>query len=499
LTTAKNREVNKAINTGMFWLLTLKLFLKMVTIISTLILVRLLAPADFGLVALAMSFYAVIELMSAFGFEATIIQTKNASDEHYSTVWSLRLLVSLLLCLIVNLSSSQIALFYDDARLDSLIESISYLFIIKALSNPGLIKITKELDFKSEFKIQSITKMSSFVITMYAAYTLRNYNALIIGMYAGTIISVGLSYWISRFRPTFTLIHVKELFGFSQWMMINAWINFLNVKTNEIVMGYFGTPKLVGLLRVAQEIANMPSAEFGAAINRASYPGYAKTERNIPLLSAMFLTVLSKTSLVAIPTGLGIYLLSFEISHVLLGPGWESTQRVIELVALSSIFTALSTNQQYIYMALGKPKLTTFLGTFRFVLFFSMLIPLVTQRSLVGAAEAILCTSIIYLPVALFVTKRLLSFTFMDYFKVIKYHAISSLFMACALWFINANGQYVLANPVLLMLLKVFIGMGIFVATLFACWYFSGKPKNCAEGEIAYYLQDKYIKFRKTH
>ena len=256
-----------------------------------------------------------------------------------------------------------------------------------------------------------------------------------------------LSYWISRFRPTFTLIHVKELFGFSQWMMINAWINFLNVKTNAIVMGYFGTPKLVGLLSVAQVIATMPSAEFGAAINRAPYPGYANTERNIPRLRAMFLTVLGKTSLIALPTGIGIYLLSFEISHFLLGPGWVSTQRVLELVALSSIFTALSTNQHYIYMALGKPKLTTFLGIFGFVLFFAMLIPLVTQRSLVGAAEAILYTSIIYLPVALIVTKRLLSFAISDYFKVTKYHAVSSLFMASELSFINVNGQYIFVKP----------------------------------------------------
>jgi len=48
------------------------------------------------------------------------------------------------------------------------------------------------------------------------------------------------------------------------------------------------------------------------------------------------------------------------------------------------------------------------------------------------------------------------------------------------------------------MLFKVFIGMGIFVATLYACWNFSGKPKDCAEDEIAYYLQDKYIKFKKS-
>ena len=489
-------SVSKGINIGVFWLLALRLLLKSISIVSTLILVRLLAPEDFGLVALAMSFYALIELFSAFGFEAAIVQTRNATDKHYSTIWTIRFFFSILMCLLVNLGAGHVAEFYGEPSLELVVRVTSFLFILNAVKNPGMIRFIKDMDFKTEFKYQATTKFSSFIVTIGVALWLRNYYALLIGMYASTLIGVILSYWYSKFRPTFCLTHAKELFNFSKWMVINAWLNYLNTRTGEIVIGYFQSSKFVGLFNVGHEIASLPATEMGAAINRSSYSGYAKAEGDLALLRQLFVKVLGNISLVTVAAGTGIYLLAHEISHWVLGPGWEATQPVIEFIALTSILNALSTNHQYIYLALGKPRITTLMTSIRVVLLFSLLIPMTMSEGLLGASKAFFYTSLIFYPLPLILTIRLIHLELASYFRAIQYHLLACALMAAAI--LGLPQMVDLSNQPMfvLVLIKVTLGVTVFLTTLSLTWWLRGKPKDTAESELFQLAWQKFARAR---
>lgn len=480
--------ISKKINLGMFWLLTNRMLLKMISIVSTLILVRLLTPADFGLVALAMSFYALVQLFSSFGFEATLIQVKDATDGHYSTVWTIRFLVSVIMCILTFLAAPYVVEFYNDSALLVLVRLISFLFILNSLVNPGMIRFIKEMDFKTEFKFQVIIKVTTFFVTISTALWLENYFALIIGMYTATILRVALSYHFSTFRPTFCLTYLKELFSFSKWMVINSWLSYINTKTFEVVIGYFGSTKSVGLFNVSNEIAEMPSTEIGAAINRTSYSAYSQAKGDIPLLKSLYLKILETTSLITIPTSVGIYLLAYEISHWVLGDGWESTQQVIEFVALSCIFQSLSTNHQYIYMSLGKPKLTTVINAIRGIILFSLLVPLTKSSGIVGASQALLITSIIYFLIPLMVTKYLIKLKLFDYLKRIIYHLVAALAMAISLVLLTNLYSIEQIGFLPIIILKVTFGASIFSLTLFILWLTRGRPSTCLEATAFSYV-----------
>ncbi|REL25212.1 lipopolysaccharide biosynthesis protein [Thalassotalea euphylliae] len=491
MTNSNFESVKKDINLGVFWLVALRIVLKSISVVSTLILVRLLLPEDFGLVALAMSFYALIELMSAFGFEAAIVQTRNAKAGHYSTIWTIRFILSGFMCLTTFFAAPWVADFYSEPQLTHLLQLCSFLFVLKAATNPGMISFIKEMDFKMEFRYQGIAKLSSFFVTIAAAWWLRNYYALIIGMYASTIISVGLSYYYSKFRPTFCLTYARELMNFSKWMFVNAWLNYLNTRTGEIVLGYFGSSKIVGLFNVSYEISSLPSNELGAAINRSSFSGYSKAQGNIPLLRNLFHDVLGNTSIVAFSTSLGIFLLAYELSHWLLGPGWESTQIVFEYIAIASIFRALSTNHQYVYMSLGKPRLTTMLSAIHAVLLFVLLIPLTYVEGLAGAAKAYLYTSILYYPLPMLITKRLINFSFKEYLKTIFRHLLAGVAMVVGTQFVVEQAQFT-HNPMFFsLLIKICLGAIVFVSVLYLLWLMDGRPVNTSEGQMFTFVKRK--------
>lgn len=81
---------------GAAWMVGLRLSLKSISIISTMILARLLTPLDFGLMALVSSIYAMIELFKAFSFDMALIQNQKTAREHYDTAWTLNIIFSVI-------------------------------------------------------------------------------------------------------------------------------------------------------------------------------------------------------------------------------------------------------------------------------------------------------------------------------------------------------------------------------------------------------------------
>src|SRR5450755_2679114 len=80
---------------GAAWMVLFRLFDRSIGIVSTTVLARLLVPADFGLVAMAMSVIAIVELATAFSFEMALIQKPDPLREHFNTAWTLNILVAL--------------------------------------------------------------------------------------------------------------------------------------------------------------------------------------------------------------------------------------------------------------------------------------------------------------------------------------------------------------------------------------------------------------------
>ena len=85
--------------------------------VSTIILARLLVPADFGLVAMAMSVIAIVDIINSFGFDMALIQKDEPTKDHFNTVWTLQICLSLACGLLIALAAIPVSVFYEDARL----------------------------------------------------------------------------------------------------------------------------------------------------------------------------------------------------------------------------------------------------------------------------------------------------------------------------------------------------------------------------------------------
>ena len=160
---------------GAAWMTTFRIIDHCIGMVSTAILARLLVPADFGLVALATSMIAVLEVLGAFGLETALVQHVNVSRQHFDSVWTFNLLFRMSLGVVVIALAWPIAIFYRDPRFFPCLLVLALRQAIQGLENVGIVAFRKELTFDKEFKFLVTKGMSRTVlVTLPLAYFLRD-------------------------------------------------------------------------------------------------------------------------------------------------------------------------------------------------------------------------------------------------------------------------------------------------------------------------------------
>jgi len=467
---------------GAIWTVTLRLFIKSLGLINTTILARILVPEDFGLLALVMSAYAFIQIIRAFGLDTVLIQNQNATDEMYNTAWTIQVLFGIISFAILFFISPFFAESYGDQRIEAISRFASVMFLFNGFTNIGIVNFRKNFDFHLEFQFQSSVKIISVIFTILLAFLLRNYWALVYGMLFSSILEVIFSFLFSNYRPKFDVSKVKEIFSFSSWLMLNNFLFFLNTRTKELITGKYAGIKSTGMLSLVNEFATLGLSEIVAPINRAAFPGYTKASNQISVLKSLYTKVMQGIAIIGIPSSIGISLVAPIFVPVVLGNNWIGAISVMQLLGFAHAITSINTNADYIFLALGNPKLTTIISSVKAIVVLFLLYILINKNGLIGAGQALLISAIIMFPVYFLFLSRYIKISLKDYLSPIIRPAICSIIM-------YEVSRYILFNPSTLaytiksasffdLIAAILIGFLIYITSTILLWILVGRPKG---------------------
>ena len=201
---------------GAFWAFMEKICTQLVGFFITIVLARLLSPADYGVVAIISIFIAVANVLADSGLGGALIQRKNATDIDFNSVFYASVVLSLALYGILFISAPYIARFYDNPELVSILRVLAVTVIFNSINSVQNATLSKELKFHLSFRISLISILVSGIVGVCMAFGGYGAWALVVSVVASGFVGV-VSRWILiawRPRLRFSFQALKSLFQY---------------------------------------------------------------------------------------------------------------------------------------------------------------------------------------------------------------------------------------------------------------------------------------------
>jgi O-antigen/teichoic acid export membrane protein len=478
-----NHASGRQIAKGAAWMMGFKLLDKSVGLISTLVLARVLTPADFGLVAMATAVVALLELMGAFGFESALIQRQNTERSHYDTAWTFNVIFGAAISIMLLIMAVPAAGFYHEPRLSLMLPTLAIGALVGGLENIGTVAFRKELDFRKEFRFLLAKRLATFAVTITLALAFRSFWALIGGTVTGKLMAVFISYRLHPYRPRLTLAARNDLLHFSKWIFISNLIQFLHSRSTDFILGRTVGSHGLGVYNIANEIAAMPSTELIAPLNRAVYPAYARLAGARDQLWERFLEVFGIISLLAFPVAVGLYCLSDLLVNLLLGPQWHEAVPIMQIAGLSGLVGALQSNMYLVILAMGQPKANTLLSAGLLLVSLPAVIYASLQYGALGAAYAHFAASMLGFAGIVIVFARVTGLLKRKLFAVMWRPLLASGAMALVLRGATTliSAEWPTAQPIANLAAMLPVGLLSYVAVVLALWILVRRPPGAEQ------------------
>jgi len=455
--------------------------MRLLGLASTAVLARLLTPADFGLIAMAMLVVGFVEAWLSLGLDTALIQNQSATRQHYDTAWTIRIIQSLVVALAIAAAAPLAAAYFKEPRVVPVIWILCLGLPLSAVGNIGIIAFRKDLEFHRQFAFQVTARLLRFLITIGAALWLRSYWALVIGIVSGYGVACALSYAMHPYRPRLSLARVRELWSYSQWMLMRSIGHFVEMRADEVIVGGLGSTRLMGLYTVASELGRLPGSEIGAPLNQALVPGFAKLQHDARRLAAAYLNVLGTVSAVTLPAGIGLALVAKEVVLVVMGSQWADAVPLLVLLAISSAVRTGGSLSTSLFLGAGRPGMAAAFSWLNAGLLLGLALPVVGSYGAEGVAMAKIVGGVVLIVSTFVGVTRVSNVAAKDIAACLWRPALASALMSTAVISVPGLGSGILFD----LIFKVGVGAISYGAALLLLWRWSG----CPDGAERFFLE----------
>ena len=445
---------------------------------STLVLVRLLAPADFGLIALASGFMQSVDGLMSLGTEEAVIREAAPDRAVYDTAFTLTALRGLIASVLVAVAAFPAAEFFGDPRLGPVLLVVALLPLLDGLSNIGAVDFRRNMTFHKEFALMVLPKLGGILVAILAAFLLRSYVAMLCGMLVNRSLRMAMTYVMHPFRPRFSLIAWRALVDYSVWTWLLSLATLLRDRSDGLFLGRMAGTATLGFYSVGAEIAALPMTELIEPLGRASFSGFAAARHEGGAAGEIFLRLIGLSALLALPVGLGLSAVAAPLTRLALGPGWEQAVPVLQVLAVAGtmlVFGHLSQHLLSAHALLGRLVGIVLAGAaLRVVLLLALIPGFGATGAAMAAAIAIGVEQGLMIATAL----RRFGIGFRGLLAQVWRPVLATGAMGVVLWGFGLGWA-----PGDGLVVGVVVGAGVFVVGLLGAWLLAGRPAG-AEADL---------------
>lgn len=327
--------------------------------IIQIILARLLSPDDYGAIALITVFITVSNVFVQNGFNTALIQRQDVTEEDYSSVFWVSMLVALVCYIVLVILSPFIADFYSMPVLNNVLKVLGLTLFFGAYNSIQVAKISKEFKFKKLFYSSLIGMCISGITGIILAMNGFGVWTLVFQQLMNqVIISFVLYFQVDwKLKIIVNIGRVRLLFGFGSKLLVSSLIDVIYNNIYNLVIGKVYDSTTLGYYNRADQFPNLIVNNVNGSIQSVILPALAEHQDNKPRVKEMMRKAMTLSSYLVFPLMIGMAACAEPMIELLLTEKWLSCVPYLRLLCFSYMLWPIHTANLQAINALGHSEI----------------------------------------------------------------------------------------------------------------------------------------------
>jgi O-antigen/teichoic acid export membrane protein len=351
-------DLRRRILRGLVWVAASQVGLQITRAVVAIAVARLLTPAEYGLAALALVFSSLVLIFSDLALGAALIQRKTLSAVDRDTAFWVTAASGVVFTGLGVVLAGPIAGLYGEPSAKPLLIALSATFLIAALGAPQQSLMLRDMDFR---RVEMLPMGGAFVGGIggvVVAAVGGGAWAIIVQYMVATVVTTGLVWLRSTWRPrfAFSLASLRDLGGFSIYMLGHRMLYYIQMNGDRFLIGRFIGTAGLGVYAVAYNTMLVPASKIGGPLQRVFSPAFSRIQDEPERIAATWARVTRLMAAVSVPALVGLMVVAPDFVPVVLGDHWTSAVPVVQILAWVGIVQALQTLNSDILMARDRTR-----------------------------------------------------------------------------------------------------------------------------------------------
>ncbi|MDP5028536.1 MAG: lipopolysaccharide biosynthesis protein [Flavobacterium sp.] len=395
------------------WSLLIQLSNQIFGFIITLILARLLSPADFGVIGILTIFISLSKKITDGGLAASLIRTKDVTERDFSTVFYFNLIASLLLYLSLFVASPFIADFFKIELIENILRVYGIIIILSAFTITQSIKLNKELNFKTQFRILLPSLILSGICGISAAYYGLGVWSLVVKEIVFSI-SASVQLWLySQWKPLFVFDKdcFKKHFNFGYKLVLTDLISQVFNDSYKAIIGKIFSITQLGFFTRAKSMEELPNQIVFNTINRVLFPMLSQVQNDHNRLKHVYSQIIKLVTFLVTPFLMLLYLIADPLFIFLLTDKWSPAVPYFKILIIAGMIAPLQPYLLNICKVKGRSDLVLKLSMIEY-LFILLSMLAIIPYGIIGLLWGLVAASLAKLLVAMIYAGKLIGYSF---------------------------------------------------------------------------------------
>ena len=344
---------------GLVWTTIQNIVIRVLGVIITVILARLLSPKDYGLIGMLSIFIAISDVFIQSGFGQALVHKTDCKDEDFSTAFYFNVAVSIIIYIVLFFSAPIIANFYREPQLILLTRILSLNFILGSFNVVHQAKLTKSLNFKPLAVLSLITTSIGGMVGVVMAYMGFRVWALVAHALTATFLRVVIFPFFTKWHPNkpFKIRSFIYLWEYGSKILATGVVEVVIRNFSNILIGRYYDKEYVGYFSKGQDLADIPATTMASVLGTVTFPMLSKIQNDKNRYTTIYNKVTYNTLLITFPVFFLLALLAKPIVILLLTEKWASCIVILQVFLLARMFLPLNMINASVLQSMGATKL----------------------------------------------------------------------------------------------------------------------------------------------